>query len=361
MNIDTIGPQISTKENFNSLNGLQTNPPMPISMKDDIMEEENLSSHPSENSLGNKMLNGNMNGMSNGFNNGFMGNQGSFQNNNFSNNNFFNNNPNSIFGSVGMDSSVQTSTLLNKSRQLHSLPLKVSEEEPTKFQQVRQNQQQPAQMENELFGQKQDSSCMEDLPNTNENLMADQPRIRNPFEGRNESLVQQNPSMNLEKAPMEESLGDDSTRILLGEISNRGNFQEMEMNEPNLKVVTNLHNRLIDEILLQEDELIKRHEVSIDQDVQNIKKEMESVEEVKREASSLTDYLDQMEKILAEKVAKITSFQMKIGGLKSLLSEETNMNAKISGFKNRVEGIFDLKDNDNDIFNLDEFNNDMIN
>lgn len=77
-------------------------------------------------------------------------------------------------------------------------------------------------------------------------------------------------------------------------------------------------------------------------------------------ASSLTDYLDSMEKILAEKVAKISSFQKKIGDLKCLLSEETNMNSKISGFKNRVEGIFDLKDNDNDIFNLDEFNNDII-
>lgn len=92
--------------------------------------------------------------------------------------------------------------------------------------------------------------------------------------------------MNVPVKPMtEESPADESTRILLGEISGRGNFGEMDLNENNLKVVTNLHNRLIDEILLQEDELIKRHEVSIDLDVQNIKKEMESVEEVKREGN----------------------------------------------------------------------------
>ena len=38
------------------------------------------------------------------------------------------------------------------------------------------------------------------------------------------------------------------------------------------------------------------------------------------------------------------------------------MNNKIAGFKNRVvEGIFDLTDKDNDLFNLDELNNEMMN
>jgi len=44
-------------------------------------------------------------------------------------------------------------------------------------------------------------------------------------------------------------------------------------------------------------------------------------------------------------------FQKKISELKVLLSEETNMNNKISVFKNREEGIYDLKNNDNDLFN----------
>jgi len=39
---------------------------------------------------------------------------------------------------------------------------------------------------------------------------------------------------------------------------------------------------------------------------------MESVEEVKREASSLTDYLDNLGGILGEKFRKITHFQNKI-------------------------------------------------
>merc|ERR1711976_1136535 len=45
-NIDSIAPQISTKESFNSLNGLQTNPPIPNIKEDlnlNIMEEEILS------------------------------------------------------------------------------------------------------------------------------------------------------------------------------------------------------------------------------------------------------------------------------------------------------------------------------
>jgi len=37
------------------------------------------------------------------------------------------------------------------------------------------------------------------------------------------------------------------------------------------------------------------------------------------------------------------------------------MNNKIAGFKNKVEGIFDLTDKGDDLFNLDEFNNEMMN
>lgn len=270
MGNDTVGAQISTKESFNSLNGLQTNPPVPMSMKDDLMEEEHLSNHQSENSLGNKMMNGNLgNPLNSGFGNqGFINNHnsGSFQNNDFPNNNFFNNNTNSIFAAQNVNGGVQNSSGLlsgaNKSRQLHSLPLRISEEEPTKFQLI---QHQPVQMENELSVQNRDT--LEDLPGSNANLMSAHSGYngQGPFQGRNMPSNPHNLNMNVPVKPMtEESPADESTRILLGEISNRGNFGEMDLNEQNLKVVTNLHNRLIDEILLQEDELIKRHEVSID-------------------------------------------------------------------------------------------------
>ena len=46
-------------------------------------------------------------------------------------------------------------------------------------------------------------------------------------------------------------------------------------------------NKLIDDILYQEEELIKQHELFIDDDVQNIKQEMEHVDEVKKEGNEI--------------------------------------------------------------------------
>ena len=49
--------------------------------------------------------------------------------------------------------------------------------------------------------------------------------------------------------------------------------------------------------------------------------------------------------------------QKKINTLQQLLSEEAGMNSKIAFIKNKMDGIFDLKNNDNDLFNLDDLNN----
>ena len=84
---------------------------------------------------------------------------------------------------------------------------------------------------------------------------------------------------------MEQIGNQNKNRMVLDEIGNN-NMDSIVVDDENLKRFTNAHNQLIDDILIQEEDLIKQHEAVIDDDVQYIKKEMEYVEEVKREASS---------------------------------------------------------------------------
>ena len=110
------------------------------------------------------------------------------------------------------------------------------------------------------------------------------------YRGMSDRLAAKRVDPNRDNMYSEVKMNEDApntTHVLVQEIKNNGSFEDVEQTEDNLKKITNQHNRLIDEILFQEDELIKQHESSIDQDVQNIKKEMESVEEVKREGKVL--------------------------------------------------------------------------
>ena len=84
---------------------------------------------------------------------------------------------------------------------------------------------------------------------------------------------------------MDQIGNQNKNRMVLDEIGNN-NMDSIVVDDENLKRFTNAHNQLIDDILIQEEDLIKQHEAAIDDDVQYIKKEMEYVEEVKREASS---------------------------------------------------------------------------
>jgi len=334
-NIDSITPQISTKESFNSLNGLQTNPPIPNIKEDlnlNLMEEEALSNenNKSNSSLGGLMimnknssdnghninnslnanggntyaLNGGFNNFNNHFNgaafgnnnaslnreNGMNGNSGvNFNNNSNFGNSFFNNNSNNMNGSNNNKINGNINNLSKGTRQNNTLSMKMSEEEP-KFQPIQQQQ-----MENEIYSDlKKESNIMDGSSNYINNIEKIPNMQRFPSNNDSSSCIDYNLNLNNNE---DINYINSNTNQLVNEIREQTSYEGIELNEENLKKITNLHNRLIDEILLQEDELIKQHEISIDQDVQNIKREMESVEEVKREASSLTDYLDSMNTI----------------------------------------------------------------
>ena len=85
------------------------------------------------------------------------------------------------------------------------------------------------------------------------------------------------------------------------------------------------HQRLIQQILKEEEELIKNHKTHIDNIMEKVKGEMELIQEASGPKSELEDYINSLEGILDEKESLVEGLQKQIGTLKKHLIQEEEM------------------------------------
>jgi kinesin family member 2/24 len=85
------------------------------------------------------------------------------------------------------------------------------------------------------------------------------------------------------------------------------------------------HQRLIQQILKEEEELIKNHKTHIDNIMEKVKGEMELIQEASGPKSELEDYINNLEGILDEKETLVEGLQKQISTLKKHLVQEDEM------------------------------------
>jgi hypothetical protein len=123
------------------------------------------------------------------------------------------------------------------------------------------------------------------------------------------------------------------------------------LSEEDLQKYTNEHEKLINNILNEEDNLKKEHKEHIDEMVETIKEEVNGLNNVDKLGSDIKVYAETLNSILINQMYKIQKLQKKLFNFQNMLKDEEVLFSKF----NNEDNI-----NNNNKFNDDENDNEII-
>jgi kinesin family protein 2/24 len=108
-------------------------------------------------------------------------------------------------------------------------------------------------------------------------------------------------------------------------------YKNVEINsDEDFQKLSNEHEKLINSILVEEEEFIGQHKLHIDEMVDMIKQEMNLINEVDRPGSDITQYVSNLDKQLAGKIDKINMLRSRLHKFNILLKDEEALANKFS-------------------------------
>ena len=112
------------------------------------------------------------------------------------------------------------------------------------------------------------------------------------------------------------------------------NFREKEINSFNSNSPKNLteeHEKLIDLVLMEEDDLVEAHKIHIDIIMDLAKKEMSILNEVNMPGSAIEHYVSHLDVFLNQKLTTINNLKEKLNKFSQHLKQEEIVSKKLQG------------------------------
>lgn len=107
-------------------------------------------------------------------------------------------------------------------------------------------------------------------------------------------------------------------------------------NDEDFQKLSNIHEKLISDILQEEEDFISCHKEHIDETVDIVKNEMSLLNEVDKPGSDIDNYVVTLDRLLAEKQSMIATLRGKLFSLHCKLKDEEALATK---FSNEANGI----------------------
>jgi len=120
-------------------------------------------------------------------------------------------------------------------------------------------------------------------------------------------------------------------------------------NDNDLQKLSSVHEKLINDILTEEEDFINSHRTHIDDMVELVKQEMLFINDVDKPGSDIDHYVCSLDKLFAEKAERIQNMRTKLFKFHKMLKEEEVLAKKFSDYQNEM-GDFDMMANENNNF-----------
>jgi len=120
-------------------------------------------------------------------------------------------------------------------------------------------------------------------------------------------------------------------------------------NDDDLQKLSSVHEKLINDILAEEEDFINSHRTHIDDCVELVKQEMLLINDVDKPGSDIDNYVSSLDKLFAEKAERIQNMRSKLFKFHKMLKEEEVLAKKFSEYQNDG-GDFDMMANKNNNF-----------
>jgi len=121
------------------------------------------------------------------------------------------------------------------------------------------------------------------------------------------------------------------------------------LSEEDLQKYTNEHEKLINNILTEEDNLKKEHKEHIDEMVETIKEEVNGLNNVDKLGSDIKVYAETLNSILINQMYKIQKLQKKLFNFQNMLKDEEVLFSKFNNDENINNNNANDDENDNEI------------
>ena len=121
------------------------------------------------------------------------------------------------------------------------------------------------------------------------------------------------------------------------------------LSEEDLQKYTNEHEKLINNILTEEDNLKKEHKEHIDEMVETIKEEVNGLNNVDKLGSDIKVYAETLNSILINQMYKIQKLQKKLFNFQNMLKDEEALFSKFNNEENITNNNINDDENDNEI------------
>jgi kinesin family protein 2/24 len=108
-------------------------------------------------------------------------------------------------------------------------------------------------------------------------------------------------------------------------------------NEDDLQKLSVAHEKLINEILTEEEDFINGHRNHIDDMVDVVKQEMMLINEVDKPGSDIDSYVTSLDKLFQEKAEKIQNIRTRLLKFHRMLKEEEILAKKFTDYQNDIE------------------------
>ena len=111
---------------------------------------------------------------------------------------------------------------------------------------------------------------------------------------------------------------------------------EEEQRQIELHIISNEHQKLVEQILEEEENLIGAHKKHIDDLMELAKQEMAYLQEVSRQGADIESYVNCLEELMKKKMESIRSLKDKLRAFKSHLKQEQDLSKKFYEMQSRM-------------------------
>jgi len=122
----------------------------------------------------------------------------------------------------------------------------------------------------------------------------------------------------------------------------------MIRNDDDLQKLSGVHEKLINDILAEEEDFINSHRAHIDDMVELVKQEMLLINDVDKPGSDIDHYVSSLDKLFQEKAERIQNARSKLFKFHKMLKEEEVLAKKFTDYQDRNDvGDFDMMAHEN--------------
>ncbi len=112
--------------------------------------------------------------------------------------------------------------------------------------------------------------------------------------------------------------------------------------EEELQKICGEHDKIVNVILEEEEEMIASHKQHVDEIMEMVKQEMQMLQEVDKPGSDVESYAAALDATLARKMEAIAALKEKLAGFRSHLQREKDLSRKFYDQQNEIGDVFDL-------------------